>query len=395
MRQSAVIDVLLLTERKTDVMKSNAKAVVTHGRSITSATQLLSRHLDEFMNTSSANVSKLRQEAKQFGSSELSNLASYSQRIHEHLKCVQESLNDVRAQDDSEDQALAVVKKTMQETHETFKDGFGSWGANLSSSCVQLCARVEDTGVKAFGGVEKALKAMAQLVEDVLRDALQFIETERQGLLALQSLGSNAANAEIQRLREQNEALTIMIENERLSAESSKSELVQRISGLLGDFVMERDKGLRAAVKDVQTANEKGTGAMKEFIAKQDSTLNGMDSEGAKVATILEKRSGDVKRTRDGALKVSLRFIEIIGFLISFQNLGQAKETVTMELSSLNANVSGSITSYSNTVQQQTQDMINSCSTSMTLFCTCLMVTHERVRFRTTSTCQTRSDRDD
>ncbi|KAK0450884.1 kinesin 2 [Armillaria borealis] len=335
-------------ERKTDVMKSNAKVVVTHGKSIASATQLLSRHLDEFMNTSSANVSKLRQEAKQFGSSELSNLASYSQRIHGHLKWVQESLNDVRAQDDSEDEALAVVKKTMQETHETFKDGFGSWGANLSSSCVQLCARVEDTGVKAFGGLEKALKAMAQLVEGVLHDALQFIETERQGLLALQSLGSNAANAEIQRLHEQNEALTITIENERLRADKSKSELVQRISGLLGDFVMERDKGLRAAVKDVQTANEKGTGAMKEFIAKQDSTLNGMDSEGAKVATILEKRSGDVKRTRDGALK----------------NLGQAKETVTMELSSLNANVSGSITSYSNTVQQQTQDMINSCSTS-------------------------------
>ncbi|KAK0228559.1 kinesin 2 [Armillaria fumosa] len=335
-------------ERKADLMKSNAKAVVTHGKSIASATQLLSTHLDEFMTTSSANVAKLRQEAKQFGSSELLNLASYSQRIHEHLTCVQESLNDIRAQDDSEDQALTVVKRTMQETHETFKDGFGSWGANLSSSCVRLCARVEDTGVEAFGGVEKALKVMAQLVDDVLRDALQYIKTEQQGLLALQSLGSNAANAEIQRLREQNEALTILIENERLSADKSKSELVQRISGLLGDFVMERDKGLKAAVKDVQIANENGTGAMKEFVAKQDSTLNGVNGEGAKMTTILVKRSGDVKRTRDGALK----------------NLGQAKENVTTELSSLNANVSGSITSYSNTVQQQTQDMINSCSTS-------------------------------
>ncbi|KAK0197090.1 kinesin 2 [Armillaria mellea] len=335
-------------ERKTDVMKSNAKAVVTHGKSIASVTQLLSRHLDEFINASSANVGKLRQEAKQFRSSELSNLASYSQRINEHLKCVQESLNDVSAQDDSEDEALAAAKRTMQETHLTFKDGFGSWGANLSSSCVQLCARVEDTGVKVFGGAEKALKAMAQLVEDILRDALQFIETERQGLLALQSLGSDAANAEIQRLHEQNEALTIMIENERLRAEKSKSELVQQISGLLGDFVMERDKGLRGVVKEAQTANEKGTGAMKEFIAKQDSILNGMDDEGANVATILEKRSGDAKRTRDGALK----------------NLGKAKETLTTELSSLNANVSESITSYSNTVQQQTQDMMHSCSTS-------------------------------
>ncbi|KAK0210776.1 kinesin 2 [Desarmillaria ectypa] len=333
-------------ERKTDVMDSNAKAVVTHGRSIVSATQLLSRYLDEFTSISSANVSKLCQEAKQFGSSELSSLASYSQRIHEHLKRVQESLNDIRMQDESEGQALTVVKKTMQEMHETFKDGFGSWGANLSSSCIQLCAKVENAEVNAFGGIEKALKAVAQLVEGILRDALQFVETERQGLLALQSLGSDAANAEIQRLREQNEALMTMIKNERISTDKSKSELVQRISGLLGDFVMERDTELRAAVKGVQIANEKGAGALKEFIAKQDSALNDMESEGTKVATTLEKRSGDVKRTRDGALK----------------NLGQAKETVTTELSSLSTNVSGSITLYSNAIQQQTQDMMNSCS---------------------------------
>ncbi|KAK0459751.1 kinesin 2 [Desarmillaria tabescens] len=335
-------------ERKNDVMQSNAKAVLTHGKNIASATQLLSRHLDEFMSTSSANVSKLRQEAKQFESSELSSLASYSQRIHEHLQQVQESLNDICGQDDSEDQALTVVKKTMQETHETFKVGFGSWGENLSSSCVQLCAKVDNVGANAFGGVEKAVKAMALLVEDVLRDALQFIEAERQGLLALQSLGSDAANAEIQRLREQNEVLTTMIENERINADKSKSELVKRISGLLGDFVMERDKGLRVAVKGVQIANEKGAGVLKEFIGKQDSALSDMESEGTKVATTLEKRSGDMKRTRDGILK----------------NLNQVKETVTTELASLSTNVAGSISSYSNIIQKQTQDMVDSCSTS-------------------------------
>lgn len=289
-------------------MASNTKAVVTHGKVIASANRNLSRKLDDFVKASSTNTSKLLREAEEFGSSELSSLASQSKRIHSHVQQLKEAMNVMAVQDSSEEEALDVVKQMLRETHETFRDGFGTWGATLSLTCTDLCARVEATGLGAFADAEKALKLMGQVVESVLRDAFKFIEGERQTILSVKSLASDAANAEIKRLRQQNQRLIQSLETERTAANAAKADLVQRISGMLGTFVVERDAALKASFQTIQRDNESGEASLKQFISKHDEVLESMESEGMAIAATMEKKNGDVKRTRDGAFKVSLSF---------------------------------------------------------------------------------------
>lgn len=56
----------------------------------------------------------------------------------------------------------------------------------------------------------------------------------------------------MQCLKNQNKVLSRLLQLERTRAERARSELVQRISGLLGDFVEERDRGLREAIVEIQ-----------------------------------------------------------------------------------------------------------------------------------------------
>lgn len=56
----------------------------------------------------------------------------------------------------------------------------------------------------------------------------------------------------MQCLKSQNKVLSRLLQVERTRADRARSELVQRISGLLGDFVEERDHGLREAIVEIQ-----------------------------------------------------------------------------------------------------------------------------------------------
>ncbi len=307
---------------------------------------------------------KLCQEAERFGSLELSSLASHSQRLHEHIKQLASSLGVIHSQDSSEEEALATVKKMIKETHDTFKDGFGMWGTTLSSTCSEFCMKVEKTGFVAFGDVEQALKLMSQVVEGVLRDAFKFIEGERQAILNVKAVASEAANGEINRLRQQNETLTRMLETERVNANTAKNDLIQRISGMLGTFVSDRDSALRASIQSVQHDNQQGEKAMKSFLTKQDEALDSMDSEGTSVATTMEKRNGDAKRARDGAYKVRLLVMQLPFLTVVLQSLNTAKSSLSSGLSEMGTAVTGSIKTYSSKIQQQVQEMSAGCSDS-------------------------------
>ncbi|KAJ7172431.1 P-loop containing nucleoside triphosphate hydrolase protein [Mycena filopes] len=271
-------------ERKSSILNTNSQVVLTQGKVMSSATIALSRKLEEFFKTSSQSTTKLRTEAKQFEAKELEALAGYSERIDQQLK------------------------------------------AALKKSCELTCVETGNAGLEAFTTVEKALKAMNALVENVVREARSFVEAERDAVVE--------AKPEMSRLRGQNELLARMLEEEKLRGEKSKDELLQRVSGLLGEFTRERDRGLREAVGIVQAGNVKAEEGMKVFERKHGELAETMEAKGKEVAKGVEKWGGDAKRTRDGALKACF-----------------------FELTALQNTISGSIDSYSAEVQTQMQKL--------------------------------------
>ncbi|KAJ6630825.1 kinesin motor domain-containing protein [Mycena sp. CBHHK59/15] len=328
-------------ERKAAILNANSQAVLTHSKTIAASTHNLSRKLEEFLESSSQSSLKLRTEAKQFQAKELEALAGHSERIDQQLKRVHAALEVVHAKDTAEAEALTVIQNVLEETHESLRVGFDAWGNALKRSCETTCNKVNIAGLEAFTTVEKALKVMGSLVENVIREAHSFVKAERDSLAEAKLLAGNAAAAEMMRLRNQNELLAQMLEDEKLKGEKAKDELIQRVSGMLGNFTRERDQSLRKAVGIVQVESVKAEEGMRAFEKKHGDLAELMESKGKEVAQGMEKWGGEAKRTRDGALK----------------NLNSSKAKFSGELSELKTDVSSSINSYSTEVQTQVQNM--------------------------------------
>jgi kinesin family protein 11 len=160
-------------------------------------------------------------------------------------------------------------------------------------------------GPESLWQVENALKAMGSLVNTIIRDAREYVDSERESVLQAKALASTAANAEVSRLREQNAHLTKLLESEKIKAEKAKDELIQRVSGLLGEFTSARDRSLREVVSQVQAGNAKAETQMLQFGTKHGEVMDGMVARGRDSTVSMERRGTEGKRTRDGALKVS------------------------------------------------------------------------------------------
>ena len=85
-----------------------------------------------------------------------------------------------------------------------------------------------------------------------MRQATNDIARESQAISEVKILANTAASEEIARLKQQNEELSRLLDRGRVDAEKAKDELVKRVSGLLADFLNERQVFLRTTIEDVQ-----------------------------------------------------------------------------------------------------------------------------------------------
>ncbi|KAF7294898.1 Kinesin motor domain-containing protein [Mycena indigotica] len=332
--------------RTSSTLRANTQVVLAQGKSISSSTIALSRKLDEFVKSSAATTSKLRTEAKEFEAKELETLAGFTERVNEQLKRVQAALAVVQAKDTAEADALAIVKQVVKDTYEAFKVGFGAWSLSLKQTCETASAAAESTGTTAFDSAEAAVKTLATLVETLAQEAQSFVESEHTTVVQVKLLAANAATAEVERLKAQNEVLTQLLANEKLKGEKAKDELLQRVSGLLGEFVQDRDRSLREAVGVVQAGNVESTKAMQAFKQQHAELTATMDASGKQTTASLTRASKDAKRTRDGTLK----------------SLAESKSEFGVQLSSMQTSISASVDSYSSEIQSQVKTMDASSS---------------------------------
>jgi kinesin family member 11 len=153
---------------------------------------------------------------------------------------------------------------------------------------------------------------MGTLVDSIIRESYEFVESERKSAIEAQSLANTATTTEITRLREQNEILTHLLESEREKTERAKKELVLRVSGLLDDFTAARDRRLREGVEDIKDRNAVADTSMMQFNTRHGEVVDEMAGRGAELGKVLRRRGGEGKRMRDGAFKVSLLHESVI-----------------------------------------------------------------------------------
>jgi kinesin family protein 11 len=152
--------------------------------------------------------------------------------------------------------------------------------------------------------LENALKAMGTLVDSVATQAIEFVKIEGESASQAKSLVDDMSRAEISHLQAQNALLVQLMEAEKVKSTKANDELVQRISGLLGELVASRDQELREAFGVVTKANIKHEEEFSKFGQRHERLMNDVAARGSETITLMERRGTEGKRTRDGALKV-------------------------------------------------------------------------------------------
>lgn len=324
--------------RKAAVFNSNTKAVFSHSKTLSAEMQNFSSALEKFVHSASQSAATLRSDAEQHQTKELEALTNYSDRIGEQIRRVNETLQVIQAKDEASSEAVSVIESAINEAHQAIKTGFASWSETFRVSTFSMCTQIEKASLNGSQMVDKALKSMGSLIETIVREAQEHVEIERKSVLDTKVLADSAANDEIARLQEQNAHLADLLENERVKSERARDDLIQRISGLLGDFVVDRDRSLREAFTDITESNVKAEGAMASFIGEHVNRVEGVVVRGLEWSAGLEKKGGEGKRLRDGALK----------------SLGGVNSTVKEGFAKVQDTCTTSLSSYSADIQQQT-----------------------------------------
>jgi kinesin family protein 11 len=145
---------------------------------------------------------------------------------------------------------------------------------------------------------------MGALVDSAVNQAIDFAKADGELMSQANSLVDDMTRAEITRLEEQNTLLIQLAEAEKVRSAKASDVLVQRISGLLGEFIASRDRELREACGVVVNANAKHEEEFSEFGQRHEQLMNEVAVRGSEAITSFERRGTEGKRTRDGALKV-------------------------------------------------------------------------------------------
>ncbi|KAL4067644.1 P-loop containing nucleoside triphosphate hydrolase protein [Scleroderma citrinum] len=290
-------------QRKSKTFTSNIKVVSHYGKSISAEVQTLATKLDEFIKTADHSTQSLRAEAKSYHTKELDILTSHSERIDQDLQRVQNSLRIINAKDDVSAEALGILHNAVKDSQETLKGSFAAWSESLRTSSHTLAEQLYAANQGNFAAVEAALKAVASLMDGLLSEALAFVKAEAESALQAKSLIDQMSRAEIARLQAQNTMLYQTLEAEKVKSEKAKDELVQRVSGLLGDYVASRDLELRDAFGVITKDNAKTEKVINELGQRHERLMNDTAICGAELSASFQRRSVECKRTHDGAIK--------------------------------------------------------------------------------------------
>ncbi len=129
---------------------------------------------------------------------------------------------------------------------------------------------------------------------------------ERKHSTEVKSLAESQAEEQIRYLKEQNAHLTRLLQQEKLKSERMKNDLVGRVSGLLNEFVAERDRSLEDAFTKLKQENGRVESNLNSFTEEYSRKADEVTTRNQELSTSLEKKGEQCKRLRDGAYKVIL-----------------------------------------------------------------------------------------
>ncbi|KAH9050749.1 kinesin-domain-containing protein [Lactarius hengduanensis] len=331
--------------RKSAVLSANVEAVLSLGKALTSETQRFSAELDVFVKNTTHGLAKLRSDEELYQAKELENLAGLTGRINDQVRRVQDVMTSIQAQDEVAGEALRNAQTSVKEANDSIRATFSSWSDKLEQSSLSWRTDLEKSSMTSFQAVEKALGSIAVLVQSVIQETQKYMAAERERNAEAKSIAENQAEEQIRHLKDQNAQLTRLLQHEKLKSERMKNELVERVSGLLNEYVADRDKSLEEAVVAIKEENTQAENTLNGFTDEYSRKVDDVMMRNQELSALIEKKGDQCKRLRDGA----------------FKSLGSVNNTTLDGVSNIQSLVTTSLSTYSADVTRQIH-LLNSAS---------------------------------
>ncbi|KAJ3715608.1 hypothetical protein DFJ43DRAFT_1100836, partial [Lentinula guzmanii] len=341
--KESVHDVAALSKNSSAVLGSNSKAVAKFTQAMSTASKSLTTSLNDFAGPSNQRIAQLRDDTESFKAKEIKNLESYSNRLTEQLENVQNTMQAIRTHNTAEGDAITSLETILNDTYDIFSTGF-------SLCCQQTHEELDRTSSQTLSEAHTAVKTIHTTLEHVLQETAKFFEREQDALNKTTAVVQQATDNEVERLRAQNRALQALVEKQKVDANKAKDDLLQKVSGLLVNFVNEQDRGLRDAAASLQEGNGAAEAGMQSLQQQYGQMVGSLEQSRTSLIAFSDQSRSETKRMRDGSVKT----------------LKDAKTALQNRIREDDKTMTKSIEEFSNQILQKTQRMSKSSSNAFT-----------------------------
>jgi len=273
---------------------SNRLVVSENEKLISKLTNILTTKLAEFSQMLHDTRNNLEQETKEYQSSHAFALENRIREISDHFDKAQELFKRIECGEVIEENSIAVLKHQIETTREAFNTEVSSWGNELAATCNRLCEESATTNIEQITILEESSTTLSSFIEKISQKIQVYLNTELSALDEIQALAKNLVAKEMSSLQRQNEILAKMLLEERKNGEKAKNDLLQRVSGLLGDFMQKRDDSLKESIGNLQRSNKEVEDLLNSTYVQQVSAHEDMVARTRKSGLYLDEVNDQV-----------------------------------------------------------------------------------------------------
>ncbi|KAH8833599.1 P-loop containing nucleoside triphosphate hydrolase protein [Flagelloscypha sp. PMI_526] len=290
-------------DRQADLLNRRTEQARDWTSSVAKSSSDLTQSLDHFAEASSSKASQLSVQLGNFRQTNTNTLQSRSTEIETRLRNLLTSVEAIQSKDAVESSALERILSVLQDTHTAFTTLISNWSNTLSSTADNTAVEVEHLATAGLAEMRQALINTSTIVDEMVTELNAYAVSVQASSESSRSLTSSHAQQEIARLKEQNVRLEQLVSDERVRGERMRDDVVQRVNGMLSEFLTEKDRRLRESIGYEVAQNVEDVQSLGTLSKAQHDIVEGISSQSVTVQQGAKKRNGEMKRLRNGAVK--------------------------------------------------------------------------------------------
>ncbi|PWN27489.1 kinesin-domain-containing protein [Jaminaea rosea] len=303
-------------ERKAAVEATNERVVGEYRRGVEDITAQLEGKARDFEASHQDFASTLGASIEAFSQREASSLETCRQVMADRLAALQKQATKLGREHDAGHANVSTLVTAIEEARTSLEASLQSQSSSLAEEWKTFEASMSDTLASSSVNTRKALHSMAELISQMGKQTQQHVAEQGQQLEELRGEVEQAAQREVEGLKEQNAALVAMLEEERSRAAVSREALAKSIGELLLAHTEERDRSLSTAVDSLRTKSAAAEDSVATSAQSHDARLASLGKRSADHASAIEEREKQARKYRkrgeaalesgDEAVKTSL-----------------------------------------------------------------------------------------